>query len=189
MTAGATVRLLVLGVVRRHGHTHGYAVHRELMTWRIDTWTAVKPPSIYHAVKQLHREGKLAADGPQSSPRGPARITYRITESGEEEFFALLEAALTSPEIEEFGAGIATMDCLSRSRVQELLEQRLQTTRDIDRELDSMKSHWPDPSAPPHAQHLLDLWRGTFAAQSAWTAQLLERLDEFDFAAPTDTDR
>ena len=26
---------------------------RELMSWRVDTWTAVKPPSIYHAIKQL----------------------------------------------------------------------------------------------------------------------------------------
>lgn len=189
MTAGGTVRLLVLGVVRRHGHAHGYAIHRELMSWRIDTWTAVKPPSIYHSVKQLHREGKLEVAEPQGSPRGPARVVYRITDAGEGEFFTLLEAALTSPEIEEFGAGVATMGCLSRARVQALLEQRLQTTRDIDRELDSMKSRWPDPAAPPHAQHLLDLWRGTFAAQSAWTAQLLGRLDEFEFATPTDTDR
>ncbi|PRC53075.1 PadR family transcriptional regulator, partial [Mycobacterium sp. ITM-2017-0098] len=59
-----TVRLLVLGVVRRHGEANGYGVHRELMGWRVDTWTAVKPPSIYHAVKQLAREGKLAAADP-----------------------------------------------------------------------------------------------------------------------------
>ena len=182
MTGGSTVRLLVLGVVRRHGEAHAYAVHQELMSWRVDTWTAVKPPSIYHAVKQLAREGRLTATGPQSSPRGPARVAYRITAAGDEEFFALLEAALGSPEIEEFGAGIANMCCLPRARVQALLEERLRTTESIDAELGSMKVQWPDPAAPPHAGHLLDLWSGVFRSQSAWTAELLGRLDEFEFS-------
>ena len=179
---GATVRLLVLGVVRMHGEAHGYAVHRELMSWRVDTWTAVKPPSIYHAVKQLEREGKLNATGPQSSPRGPARVAYRITATGGDEFFALLNAALRSPDVEEFGAGIAFMRCLPRGRVQELLEERLRTTEEIDAQLAAMKDQWPDPTAPPHAQHLLELWRGMFVSQSAWTARLLNRLDEFEFS-------
>jgi DNA-binding PadR family transcriptional regulator len=185
VTASA-VRLLVLGVVRAHGEAHGYAVHQELTSWRVDTWTAVKPPSIYHAVKQLEREGKLSATGPQASPRGPARVAYRLTPAGEDEFFVLLEAALLSPDIEEFGAGFANMCCLPRTRVQALLEERLRTTESIDADLDTMKEQWPDPTAPPHAQHLLDLWRGVFASQSAWTVGLLDRLDDFEFS---DTDR
>ncbi|MET0898811.1 MAG: PadR family transcriptional regulator [Mycobacterium sp.] len=185
MTVSA-VRLLVLGVVRARGEAHGYAVHQELMSWRVDTWTAVKPPSIYHAVKQLEREGKLSAAGPQASPRGPARVAYRLTPTGEDEFLALLEAALLSPEIEEFGAGIANMCSLPRARVRALLEERLRTTEHIDSELGAMKAQWPDPAAPPHAQHLLDLWGGVFRAQSAWTVELLSRLDDFEFSG---TDR
>ncbi len=75
--AAPTVRLLVLGVVRLLGEAHGYAVHRELMSWRVDTWTAVKPPSIYHAVKQLEREDKLRAVrvGGRFSRARPARST------------------------------------------------------------------------------------------------------------------
>ena len=181
MTVSA-VRLLVLGVVRARGEAHGYAVHQELMSWRVDTWTAVKPPSIYHAVKQLEREGKLSATAPQASPRGPARVAYRLTAAGEDEFFALLEAALLSPELEEFGAGIANMCCLPRGRVQALLEARLRSTESIDAELGAMKAQWPDPRAAPHAQHLLDLWSGVFRSQSAWTVELLGRLDEFEFS-------
>jgi DNA-binding PadR family transcriptional regulator len=158
------------------------------MDWRVDTWTAIKPPSIYHAVKRLQADGKLAAAGPQSSPHGPARVAYRVTAAGDDEFFVLLQEALTSPEIEEFGTGIAFMHCLPRARVQQLLLQRLEATRAIDQQLEGMKAHWPDPAAPPHGQHLLELWRGTFSSQSAWTANLLRRLDEFDFAT-TDRDR
>ncbi|MDG4662993.1 PadR family transcriptional regulator [Mycobacterium sp. 236(2023)] len=179
-----TVRLLVLGVVRSHGEAHGYAVHRELMGWRVDTWTAVKPPSIYHAVKQLAREGKLTAADPAASPQGPTRVMYRITEAGEDEFFALLETALRSPDIEELGAGIAFMQSLPRARVRELLTEQLAITRRIDVELDDMKPQWPDPDAPPHAQHLLDVWRGVFQSNASWTAGMLERVTagEFHFA-------
>src|SRR5690349_16142931 len=145
----STVRLLVLGVARTRGEAHGYAVHRELMSWRVDTWTAVKPPSIYHAIKQLAREGLLAGSDRQDSPRGPARVIYRITDGGEREFFALLEAALRDPDIDEFGAGIAFMRSLPRRRVQELLTERLAITRQIDTELHAMKPQWPDPTEPP----------------------------------------
>lgn len=180
----STVRLLVLGVVRRRGQAHGYAVHRELVGWRVDTWTAVKPPSIYHAVKQLAREGKLAAADSADAARGPARVVYRITPAGEREFVELLEGALVSPDIEEFGAGIAFMRCLSRARVVALLEAQLATTETIGSELRAMKSDWPDAGEPPHASHLLDLWRGTFAANAAWTADMLGRIGagEFVFA-------
>jgi len=178
------VRLLVLGVVRAHSEAHGYAVHRELMGWRVDTWTAVKPPSIYHAVKQLAREGKLTATSSEPSPRGPARVMYRITDDGDREFFDLLEAALRSPDIEEFGAGIAFMQSLPRARVHELLSEQLAITHQIDVDLDEMKPQWPDPTEPPHAQHLLDLWRGMFRSNASWTAGMLDRVraGEFVFA-------
>lgn len=172
----STVRLLVLGVVRKRVEAHGYAIHRELVSWRVDTWTAVKPPSIYHAVKQLEAEGKLTGTGREDSPRGPARVVYRMTSSGEREFVRLLEAALRSPDIEDFGAGIAFMRCLSRARAVELLDEQRELTANIGQELHEMKDQWPDPSEPPHAQHLLDLWRGTFAANATWTADMLARI-------------
>lgn len=182
--AAPTVRLLVLGVVRTRGEAHGYAVHRALMSWRVDTWTAVKPPSIYHAVKQLEREGKLHSVRAEPSPRGPARVVYGITESGVEEFFRLLEAALISPDIEEFGAGIAFMRSLPRDRVVELLTRQLTVSRQIGVELQDMKPQWPDAAESPHAQHLLDLWTGVFDANASWTAAMLDRVQagEFSFA-------
>lgn len=172
----STVRLLVLGVVRMHGAAHGYAVHRELTSWRVDTWTKVKPSSIYHTVKQLAREGFLQDTGRTEHSRGPARVEYLVTAAGEQEFFRLLETALVSPDIEEFGAGIAFMRFLPRRRVVELLETQLSLTRAIGDELQDLKAQWPDPDEPPHAQHLLDLWRGTFSADSDWTAQMLAQI-------------
>lgn len=178
----STVRLLVLGVIRGRGEAHGYAVHRELMSWRVDTWTAVKPPSIYHAVKQLAREQRLTAVGPQPSARGPARTGYRLTDAGEQEFIDLLQRALRDPDMEKFGAGVAFMRELPRPKVQELLTERLQTVRQIETDLVAMKPQWPEAAHPPHAAHLLNLWAAVFRAQASWTADLLAGLDEFDFA-------
>lgn len=182
--AAPTVRLLVLGMVHMRGPMHGYAIHKELMSWRVDTWTAVKPPSIYHTVKQLERESNLRAVRAEPSPRGPDRVVYDITESGVEEFFRLLEAALISPDIEELGAGIAFMRSLRRARVVELLTEQLAVSRQIGVELQDMKPQWPEPAEPPHAQHLLDLWSGVFDSSARWTASMLDRVQagEFQFA-------
>jgi DNA-binding PadR family transcriptional regulator len=177
----STVRLLVLGVVRAHGEAHGYAVHRELMSWRVDTWTAVKPPSIYHAIKQLAREGKLRSTGRRDSPSGPARVSYTLTGDGEDEFFELLQAALLSPDIEEFGAGVAFMQCLRREQVKDLLQQHLSLLRQFGVELQEMKPQWPDPDEPPHAHHLLDLWSGQFDAAARWTSSMMTRIDDGGF--------
>lgn len=185
--AAPTVRLLVLGVVRMLGEAHGYAVHRELMSWRVDTWTAVKPPSIYHAVKQLQREDKLRAVRSEAGSRGPARTVYAVTGSGEAEFFGLLEAALVSPEIEVLGAGVAFMCSLPRHRAAELLARQLIVSREITEELQAMKPEWPDARQPPHARHLLDLWSGVFGANAQWTEEMLGRVraGEFSFAGET----
>jgi DNA-binding PadR family transcriptional regulator len=177
----STVRLLVLGVIRHSGVAHGYAVHSELTSWRVDTWTRVKPPSIYHAIKQMHREGLLAADGPQGSSQGPARVAYRLTSTGQSVFFEYLETALTSPDIEELGAGIAFMRCLSRERVVELLTMQRATTDTIAGQLHEMKSDWPDPAEAPHARHLLELWRTSFVSHAAWTADMVARIERGEF--------
>lgn len=185
----AAVRLLVLGVVRARGWAHGYAVHRELVSWRVDTWTAVKPPSIYHAIKQLAREGKLRSDGPADSPVGPSRVQYSITEAGEAEFFALLEAALINPDIEQFGAGIAFMLCLPRHRVEALLQQQISGLDTIAVELEALKPAWPNPNEPPHAQHLLDLWRSTFEANSHWVRNMLAHIKSGMFVFDGEADQ
>ncbi|MDB5059778.1 MAG: hypothetical protein JWO59_3250, partial [Chloroflexi bacterium] len=78
----SVIRLVVLGVIRMRGQAHGYAVHRELLSWRVETWTTVKPGSIYHALKQLAKEGKLRAAGTEESTEGPGRTLYALTHEG-----------------------------------------------------------------------------------------------------------
>lgn len=177
----SVVRLLVLGVVRLHGQTHGYAVHRELVAWRVETWTSVRPGSIYHALKQLTREGLLQAIGTENSAEGPGRMIYALSPSGEAEFLTLVEAALISFDLENLGAGVAFMQALPRQRVLDLL-RTLQIQATANRHhLDTLVPDHQNRATPPHTADLLELWSGGLGATAHWAGKLIERLEAGDY--------
>jgi DNA-binding PadR family transcriptional regulator len=172
------VRLLVLGIVRMHGRAHGYAVHRELLAWRVDTWTRVRPGSIYHALKQTTKEGKLRVVGVEGSSQGPGRTLYELTPEGEAEYRQLLDAALSSIDLTEFGAGVAFMQTLPRQHVIDLLRAQQRRATEISVGLERMMPAFPDRDEPPHVQDLLALWSTGVAATAGWTEALVRRLEE-----------
>ncbi|MDQ8757313.1 PadR family transcriptional regulator [Sphingosinicella sp. LHD-64] len=182
----SAVRLLVLGMVRMLGRAHGYAVHRELTSWQIDTWTSVKPASLYHALKQLAKEGKLRTAGMESSPEGPGRTVYEITAAGDVEFFGYLEGALRSIDIEELGAGFAFMQALPRARVLALLREQLRQTEAVRDDLKTMMSDHPVRDKPPYSQDLLGLWSRSFGANAEWSRSLIERLERGEYSFTRD---
>jgi DNA-binding PadR family transcriptional regulator len=121
----STVRLLVLGSIFRRGTSHGYAVYSDITSWHAETWTNVKPGSIYHALNKLESQGMTKKNNSDDNVKlGPSRTEYTITKKGESEFIALLESALTSADIQQFAVGIAFMDILSREKVTSLLKRR-----------------------------------------------------------------
>lgn len=177
----SSVRLLVLGVIRRQGRAHGYAVRAELLSWRADTWTNVKPGSIYHALKQLGAEGKLSASDTESSEKGPGRTLFTLTEAGEVEFRALMDAALVSVDMEELGAAIAFMDALPRAHVIKKLREQRRNSDTVRAELLAMIPDFPGRYEAPHATDLLELWSGVFANLTAWTGGILARLEAGEY--------
>ena len=93
----SAIRLLVQGAVRQHGRAHGYQVRNDLEYWGAHEWSNAKPGSIYHALKQMAKQGLLHAhEVAPSTAGGPPRTEYEITEQGTEEYFRLLRASLTS---------------------------------------------------------------------------------------------
>ncbi|MBF6170559.1 PadR family transcriptional regulator [Nocardia blacklockiae] len=177
----AAVRLLVLGVIRLRQPTYGYAVRQELLSWRAETWTNVKPGSIYHALKQLTAEDKLRAVRTEDSSQGPGRTLFELTDSGEAEFFERLREALTSVDMEELGAGIAFMDALPRPDVVELLTAQRRATAAIRDELLAMVPEYPGRDDAPYFPDLLELWSGVFDNFTGWTARLLRRLEDGEY--------
>ncbi|MFR9749981.1 PadR family transcriptional regulator [Nocardia sp. 004] len=180
----SAVRLLVLGVLRLRQPAHGYAVRKELLSWRAETWTNVKPGSIYHALRQLTQEGKLSASDPQESDRGSGRTLFELTPAGEAEFHRLMDAALISVDMEELGAGIAFMDALPRPYVIEKLREQRRRSEDTRDSLLAMIPNFPGRYEAPHATDLLELWSGVFENLSRWTEGVLSRLEAGEYRMP-----
>jgi DNA-binding PadR family transcriptional regulator len=173
----SVVRLLVLGVVRKYGRAHGYAVRRELLSWRAETWTEVKPGSIYHALRQLTKEEKIREAGTEESGKGPGRTLYELTGKGEAEFRELLEAALSSFRLEELGAGVAFVQALSRRRAIELLKAQHRRAKETSDGLQGLVPNFPHRDEPPHTRDLLALWSGAIAVTASWTEGLIRHLE------------
>ncbi len=177
----SAVRLLVLGILKTQRRAHGYAVHRELTAWHVDTWTTVRPGSIYHALKQLTKEGKLRSVGEEESAEGPGRTLYEITKEGGTEFSERLEAALASFDLEQLGAGIAFIHLLPRDKAVALLRDTSRRADQNQRYLETLIPDFPDRAEPPHMADLLGLWSAALAATAGWTAGLARRLEAGDY--------
>ena len=173
----STTRLLVLGVVSGFGTAHGYRVHHELVSWGADEWANVKWGSIYHALRQLAKEGALEVV-PARDTSG--RVDYRLTPVGEETFLELLRAALSDAgaHADLFAAGLAFLTALPRAEVIALLERRRTT---LEQERAAIVPYlgtfddWTEPGTE-HVPELFDLWHHNADSSARWTAGLIERL-------------
>ncbi|MUL42848.1 PadR family transcriptional regulator [Streptomonospora sp. PA3] len=176
----SATRLLVLGVVRFSGRAHGYQVRRELLSWGAEQWANVKPGSVYHALRQLLKNGMLRSAGVEESGEGPERTLFELTESGEDEFVRLLNKALSdaSAKPEFFGSGIAFLTCQPRDRVIRLLRFRLARLEAEQQNLRSMLGDGPASDDKP--EHVWELFRSWIVAGDAavgYTRELVARLE------------
>jgi DNA-binding PadR family transcriptional regulator len=169
----SAVRVLVLGALERHGVAHGYQILNDLKSWRVETWTSIKPGSIYHALSQLESQGMIKPSATITGAKlGPARTEYSLTTEGKKELTALIETALKSPDLEQQSAGIALMEMLPRDRVITLLEERLKTFEAVPTFLRTLPTE-PIPSEPSKHPELIALWCRYFEAIADSTQKLI----------------
>ena len=71
----SATRLLVLGVIRIEQPVHGYDVRRELLSWRLEENTNVKPGSVYSAIRTLEKDGCIAVHSRESEDSRPQRTS------------------------------------------------------------------------------------------------------------------
>lgn len=124
----SAIRLLVLGAVRQHGRAHGYQVRADLEFWGAHEWSNTKPGSIYHALKQMAKQGVLLAhEVAPSAAGGPPRTEYELTGAGRAEYFKLLREALSSADqkADVLASALGFMVDLPRAEALALLRERL----------------------------------------------------------------
>jgi DNA-binding PadR family transcriptional regulator len=81
--------LLILGVLHR-GNFHPYEIKRRLEKAMIECYTDVDVGTLYYAIRQLAKEGEIAAVARQRVARGGVRTVYEITAKGRRRFQDLL---------------------------------------------------------------------------------------------------
>lgn len=163
----------------RRGSAHGYDVYRDLADWHADTWTSVKPGSIYHAIEKLASQQLLLAMPalPDGEPKpGPAKTVYQVTAEGRAAFLELLENALRSNEIQQFAAGIAFMEWLSRRQVQQILAERQAAQQQSVLFLEGLPTK-AAPAKPSEHPELVGLWAGYMAYQLEATRRMLAAIE------------
>jgi DNA-binding PadR family transcriptional regulator len=176
----SAIRLLVLGAVRQHGRAHGYQVRNDLEFWGAHEWSNAKPGSIYHALKQMAKQGLLHAhEIAPSTAGGPPRTEYEITDSGTKEFFALLREALTSydQKMDMLSAGVGFIVDLERREAVELLQERV---RGIEEWRASVTEYYTPEEGPGQLGHIgeiMNMWVDSADSGAAWTRGLIERIE------------
>ncbi|BBJ42731.1 PadR family transcriptional regulator [Streptomyces antimycoticus] len=177
----SAIRLLVLGAVRQHGRAHGYQVRNDLEFWGAHEWSNAKPGSIYHALKQMAKQGLMRAhDVAPSTVGGPPRTEYELTEAGEEEYFRLLRDALLrhDQKIDELTAGVGFIVDLPRAEAIALLKQRVAALEEWRAEV---TQHWTPPDGTPeewgHIGEIMKFWVHSADSGAEWTRGLIERLE------------
>ncbi|MEU9498642.1 PadR family transcriptional regulator [Streptomyces sp. NPDC048196] len=176
----SAIRLLVLGAVRQHGRAHGYQVRNDLEYWGAHEWSNAKPGSIYHALKQMAKQGLLHAhDIAPSTVGGPPRTEYELTPAGEAEYFSLLREALSRADqkFDVLSAGIGFVVDLPRDEAVALLKQRVRALEEWRSTVTGYYTPEEGPGQLGHIGEIMNLWVHSADSGAVWTRGLIERIE------------
>ncbi|MFC9472652.1 PadR family transcriptional regulator [Nocardia sp. NPDC055002] len=176
----SAIRLLVLGAVRQHGRAHGYQVRNDLEFWGAHEWSNAKPGSIYHALKQMAKQGLLLAhEVAPSTVGGPPRVEYEITDKGTEEFLTLLREALTSydQQMDMISAAIGFIVDLPRAEAVALLKQRMIGLEQWRASVTEYYTPEQGPGQLGHIGEIMNMWVHSADSEAAWTHGLIDRIE------------
>ncbi|MHC0431830.1 PadR family transcriptional regulator [Streptomyces sp. O3] len=176
----SAIRLLVLGAIRQHGRAHGYQVRNDLEYWGAHEWSNAKPGSIYHALKQMAKQGLLKAhETAPSTAGGPPRTEYEITDAGAAEYFTLLRDALRTrdqkPDV--LAAGVGLIVDLPREEAVALLRERVEGFLEWRRSVTEYYTPEEGPESLGHIGELMRMWVHQADAGAEWTRGLIERVE------------
>ncbi|MGW6142094.1 PadR family transcriptional regulator [Streptomyces sp. NPDC055140] len=176
----SAIRLLVLGAVRQHGRAHGYQVRNDLEYWGAHEWSNAKPGSIYHALKQMAKQGFLVAhEIAPSTAGGPPRTEYEITDRGTEEFLTLLREALVTydqkPDV--LSAALGFIVDLPRREAVELLRRRVDGIEEWRRAVTEYYTPEDGPERLGHIGEIMNFWVHSADTGAEWTRGLIGRIE------------
>lgn len=179
-------RLLVLGAIRIMQPVHGYEVRRELVSWRLEDHTNVRPGSVYGAIRTLEKDGCIAVHARESDDHRPERTTYVLTGEGEKEFQLLLRESwwTVSPPKEPLIPALCLMLHLPREELIRALQARVGA---LEGQLDAISfqraairdgATGAQGDVPEHVREIMDYMSARTRAELDWSRGLQRRLRE-----------
>jgi DNA-binding PadR family transcriptional regulator len=176
----SAIRLLVLGAVRQHGRAHGYQVRNDLEYWGAHEWSNAKPGSIYHALKQMEKQGLLHAhETAPSTVGGPPRTEYEVTGKGTEEYLLLLRDSLTAydQKSDVLAAALGFIVDLEREEALRLLHDRIRAIQEWHKAVTEYYTPQDGPGQLGHIGEIMNLWVHSADADAQWTRDLIRRIE------------
>lgn len=148
-------RLLVLGVLHR-GNFHPYEIKRRLENAMVECYIDVDVGTLYYAIRQLEKEGLIAAVSRQRVARGGMRTIYRITASGKTEFRALLHRQFErdGPVVQTLYGALLFLHLGDLAVLEDLLRRRIRRLDDTIAKLGPVRTRLR-PFISTGGRHLL----------------------------------
>jgi DNA-binding PadR family transcriptional regulator len=168
------VRLAVLGSLDQLGQGSGYDIVTDLNRKMVSRWADIKPASIYHAIRQLEKEGGISAVGQAREGRLPTKTIYAITALGRQMFDTLQEEAFLGLFPQFYGFKVALKFNMRRTsaEVRAMAERAIAA---IDRQLAAMDAYLGglDAAGEQHAYDgfFIEHDRRLYLAERQWIAE------------------
>ncbi len=168
-----TTRLLILGVLHR-GNFHPYEIKRRLENAMVECYADVDVGTLYYAIRQLQKEGSIAAVSHERVARGGMRTIYKITADGKTEFQTLLHQQFEQegPVSQTLYGALLFLHLSDVQTVEELLERRLTRLGELIDKLGPIRKQLA-PLISTGGRHLLDHIDRQRRLDRDWLAGLL----------------
>jgi DNA-binding PadR family transcriptional regulator len=174
------VQLAVLGSIDRLGEGSGYDIAQDLERKMISRWADIKQASVYHAIRQLEKDGALRPVRQTRDGRFPTKTIYEITDEGRRLFDTLQEEAFLGLYPRFYGFKIALKFNTRRSS-DEIQQFAARAIAAIDAQLAAMDSYLGglDPTSTQHSydSFFIDHDRRLLLAERQWIAEAAARAD------------
>ena len=177
-----STRLVILGLLCRHGPLHGYQLRWYIEGQNIDRFANIQFGSIYGSLKRMADEAYVESAGREQPGSRPPRTSYAITELGKKELRRLMTAALIDAGQAERPIDVALhfSALLSPGEVAELLRHRLEALDRYDAMLVTLARHKAQGHSPGVIEIIEDMsdhFRRVNRAEKQWTTRVLARVE------------
>jgi DNA-binding PadR family transcriptional regulator len=170
-------RLFILGALAKHGPMYGHQLRRDARIDRAETWSEVRPGSLYSALHRLAAEGLIEALRTEQDGQFPARTVYGITAEGHRELRVLRAEALQEIRLQPDPVDLAlTMSGdLSEDALRGYIEDRIRVLSARASQLDHHRERiWPDQTVADDL--VIEHARLRVHAEISWHQLVADRL-------------